>query len=79
MKKTNLVRNQNILFNDSDLAKILNNFFSNVIKLLSISQSYCEVFMEEIRCDPRILEIREKYLSNKYFTFSQVSYEEALN
>lgn len=85
MKKIDLVGNQKIFFNDGDVAKILSNFFSNVINLLGISQNYCEVFREEIRdptlkavskysCYPRILKIREKYLSNKYSTFSQVSY-----
>ena len=51
MKKIDLVGNQKIFFKDGDVAKILSNFFSNVINLLGISQNYCEVFREEIR-DP---------------------------
>ena len=31
------------------------------------------------RCDPSILVIRERCLTNKYFTFSQESYKEVLD
>ena len=62
-------------FKDDDAAKIVNNFFSNVVKLLDIAQNDCKVFVKEIRdptlkniskynYHPSILAIREKYLSN---------------
>ena len=64
-----LADNEKIVFNDRDVVKILNNFFSDVIKLFGISQNDCVAFVEEItdpslkailkyRCHTNILAIK---------------------
>ena len=36
-------------FNDGSIAKTLNNSFTNVIKLLDVSQNDCQAFVNEVR------------------------------
>ena len=55
-EKTVLAENEEILSNNIDIAKTLNNFFSNVIKFLCYPQIDCESFVDEI-ADPSILTI----------------------
>ena len=72
-----------ILFNDGDVAKFLNNFFSNVIKLLGISQNHCQVFMGGIRdptlkaiskygCHPSVLEFEKNILAISTLPFRKL-------
>ena len=63
-EKIALVKNEKIPSNDEGIAKTLNNFFANVIKLFGISVNDCKVFVDKIR-DPTLKAIL-KYRQSHY-------------
>ena len=57
--KTILVENERVLYNDNEIAEILNNFFSNFTKALGIPQNvYSDLLIGDID-DPTLRAIVE--------------------
>ena len=89
-EKTVLVEKEEILSKDNSVAKVLNNFFSNIVKTLGISDyMHSHPLAKEVndltlraimkyRNHPSILAILDKYKNNSIFIFSHVTKEEIL-
>ena len=89
-EKTVLVEKEEILSKDNSVAKVLNNFFSNIVKTLGISDyMHSHPLAKEVndptlraimkyRNHPSVLTILDKYKNNSIFTFSHVTKEEVL-
>ena len=79
-----------ILTNYGSVAKVLNNFFSNIVKTLGISDyMHSHPLAKEVndptlraimkyRNHPSVLTILDKYKNNSIFTFSHITKEEVL-
>ena len=85
-----MVEKEEILTKDNSVAKVLNNFFSNIVKTLGISDyMHSHPLAKEVN-DPTlraimkyrnhasVLAILDKYKNNSIFTFSHVTKEEVL-
>ena len=89
-EKIILVEKEEILTNDSSVAKVLNNFFSNIVKTLGISDyMHSHPLAKEVndptlrtimkyQNHPSVLTIPGKYKNDSIFTFSYVTKEEVL-
>ena len=89
-EKIILVEKEEILTKDNSVAKVLNNFFSNIVKTLGISDyMHSHPLAKEVndptlraimkyRNHPSVLTILDKYKNNSIFTFSHVTKEEVL-
>ena len=89
-EKIILVEKEEILTKDNSVAKVLNNFFSNIVKTLGISDyMHSHTFAKEVndptlraimkyRNHPSVLRILNKYKNNSIFTFSHVTKEQVL-
>ena len=85
-EKIILVEKEEILTKDNSVAKVLNNFFSNIVKTLGINS---HPLVKEVndptltailkyRNHPSVLTILDKYKNNSIFTFSHVTKDEVL-
>ena len=84
-EKIILVEKEEILTKDNSVAKVLNNFFSNIVKTLGISDyMHSYPLTKEVndptlraimkyRNHPSVLTILGKYKNNSIFTFSHVT------
>ena len=84
-EKIILVEKEEILTKDNSVAKVLNNFFSNIVKTLGISDyMHSHPLAKEVndptlraimkyRNHPSVLTILGKYKNNSIFTFSHVT------
>ena len=84
-EKIILVEKEEILAKDNSVAKVLNNFFSNIVKALGISDNmHSHPLAKEVndptlraiikyRNHPCILTLLDKYKNNYIFTFSHVT------
>ena len=89
-QKIILAEKEEILTNGSSVAKVLNNFFSSIVKALGISDyTHSYPLAKEVndptltaiiksRNHPSVLTIPDKYKTNSIFTFSHVTKEEVL-
>ena len=89
-EKIILVEKEEILTKDNSVAKVLNNFFPNIVKTLGISDyMHSHPWAKEVndptlraimkyRNHPNVLTILDKYKNNSIFTFSHVTKEEVL-
>ena len=90
IEKITLVDNENIITNDKEIAKVLNDFFSNIIKTLNIpKKDHTDSIVENVR-DPilkailkyrkntSILAIKRRIKSGPVFTFNHIMEEEVL-
>ena len=85
-----MIEKEEILTKDNSVAKVLNNFFSNIVKTLGISDyMHSHPLTNEVndptlraiikyRNHPSVLTILYKYKSNPIFTFSHVTKKEVL-
>ena len=83
-----LVEKEEILTKDNSFAKALNNFFSNIVKILEISDDmHSHPLAKEVNAPtmraimkyqnhPSVLTILDKYKNNSIFTFPHVTKEE---
>ena len=84
-EKIILVEKEEILTKDDSVAKVLNNFFSNIVKTLGIwDYMHSHPLAKEVN-DPffraimkYVLTILDKYKNNSIFNFSHVTKEEVL-
>ena len=89
-EKITLVDNEKIITNDKEIAKVLNDFFSNIIKTLNIpKKDHTDSIVENVR-DPilkailkyrkntSILAIKRRIKSGPVFTFNHIMEEEVL-
>ena len=86
-----LVDNKEIITNDKEIAKVLNDFFSNIIKTLNIpKKDHTDSIVKNVRDStlkailkyrkhPSILAIKRKLKSGPVFTFNHVTKEMLLN
>ena len=84
-EKITLVDNEKIITNDKEIAKILNDFFSNIIKTLSIpKKDHTDSIVEndrdptlkailKYRKHPSILAIKRRIKSSLVFTFNHIT------
>ena len=89
-EKIILAEKEEVLANGSSVAKVLNNFFSNIVRALGISDyTHSHPLAKEVndptlraiiksRNHPSALTIPEKYKTSSIFTFSHVTKEEVL-
>ena len=89
-EKITLVDNEKIIANGKEIAKVLNDFFSNIIKTLNILQkSHTDSIIENVRDPslkailkyrkhPRILAIKRKIKSGPVFTFNHIMKEDVI-
>ena len=82
-EKITLVDNEKIITNDKEIAKVLNDFFSNIIKTLNIpKKDHTDSIVENVRDPtlkailkyrkhPSILAIKRKLKSGPAFTFNK--------
>ena len=85
-----MIDKEEIIIKDSSVAKVLNNFFSDIVKALGISDYiHSQSFVKKVndltlkaimkyRNHPSVLTILDKYRNNSIFTFSHVTKEEVL-
>ena len=89
-EKIILVEKEEVLTHDSSVAKVLNNFFSSIVKTLGVSdymhshpltKKVNNPTLRAIRKyqnHPSVLTILDKYKNNSIFTFSHVTKKEVL-
>ena len=89
-EKNILDEKEEILTNYGSVAKVLNNFFSNIVKTLGISDyMHSHPLAKDVndstlrtiakyRNHPSVLPILDKYKNHSIFTFSHVTKEEVL-
>ena len=89
-EKITLVDNEKIITNDKEIAKVLNDFFSNIIKTLNIpKKDHTYSIVENVRDPtlkailnyhkhPSILAIKRKLKSGPVFTFNHVMREDVI-
>ena len=86
-EKITLVDNEKIITNDKEIAKVLNDFFSNIIKTLNIpKKDHTDSIVEnptlkailKYRKHPSILAIKRKLKSGPVFTFNHVTKEDVI-
>ena len=89
-EKIILAEKEEILTKDNSVAKVLNNFFSNIVKTRGISDyMHSHPFAKEVndptlraimkyQNHPSVLRILNKYKNNSIFTFSHVTKEQVL-
>ena len=85
-----MIEKEEILINDSSVAKVLNSFLSDIVKTVGIldyihSHSFAKKVNDltlraimKYRNHPSVLTILDKYRNNSIFTFSHVTKEEVL-
>ena len=89
-EKITLVDNEKIITNDKEIAKVLNDFFSNIIKTLNIpKKDHTDSIVENVR-DPTlkailkyrkhlsILIIKGRIKSSPVFTFNHITKEDVI-
>ena len=86
-EKITLVDNKKIITNDKEIAKVLNDFFSNIIKTLNIPKNdHTDSIVKDVRDptlkailkyrkNPSILAMKRKLKSCPVFTFNHVTKE----
>ena len=89
-ERITLVDNDKIITNDKEIAKVLSDFFSNIIKTLNIPQkNYTDLIIENARDSilkailkyrkhPSILAIKAKTKSGPVFIFNHITKEEVI-
>ena len=89
-EKITLVDNEKIITNDMEIAKALNDFFSNIIKTLNIpKKDHTDLIVENVRDPalkamlkylkhPSILAIKRKLKSGPVFTFNHITKEDVI-
>ena len=89
-EKITLVDNEKIITNDKEIAKVLNEFFSNIIKTLNIpKKDHIDSIVENVRdptlkailkyCKyPSILAIKRGIKSGPVFTFNHIRKEDVI-
>ena len=89
-EKITLVDNEKIITNDKEIAKVLNDFFSNIIKTLNIpKKDHTDSIVENVRDPtlkailkyrkhPSILAIKRKLKSGSVFTFNHITKEDVI-
>ena len=89
-EKITLVGNEKITTNDKEIAKVLNDFFSNIIKTLNIpKKDHTDSIVENVRDPtlkailkyrkhPSILAIKRKLKSGPVFTFNHITKEDVI-
>ena len=91
-EKITLVDNEKIITNDKEIAKVLNDFFSDIIKTLNIpKKDHTDSIVEKVRDPtlkanptlkyrnhPSILEIKRKLKSGPVFTFDHITKEDVI-
>ena len=89
-EKITLVGNEKITTNDKEITKVLNDFFSNIIKTLNIPKTdHTNSIIENIRDPtlkailkyrkhPSILAIKRKLKSGPVFTFNHITKEDVI-
>ena len=89
-EKITLVDNEKIITNDKEIAKVLNDFFSNIIKTLNIpKKDHTDSIVENVRDPtlkailkyrkhPSILAIKRKLKSGPVFTFNHITKEDVI-
>ena len=89
-EKITLVDNEKIIANDKEIAKVLNDFFSNIIKTLNIpKKDHTDSIVENVRDPtlkailkyrkhPSILAIKRRIKSGPVFTLNHVTKEDVI-
>ena len=89
-EKITLVDNEKSIVNDKEIAKVLNDFFSNIIKTLNIpKKDHTDSIVENVRDPtlkailkyrkhPSILAIKRKLKSGPVFTFNHITKEDVI-
>ena len=89
-EKITLVDNEKSIANDKEIAKVLNDFFSNIIKTLNIpKKDHTDSIVENVgdptlkailkyRKHPSILVIKRKIKSGPVFTFNHITKEDVI-
>ena len=84
-EKITLVDNEKIITNDKEIAKVLNDFFSNIIKTLNIlKKDHTDSIVQNVRNPtlkailkylkhPSILAIKRRINSGPVFTFNHIT------
>ena len=89
-KKITLANNEKIITNDKEIAKVLNDFFSNIIKTLNIpKKDHTDSIVENVRDPtlkailkyrkhPSILAIKRRIKSSPVFTLNHITKEDVI-